>query len=159
MTVRDTVMRLAVAPVDHVGAAGSRVSISPPRPTPVSAAPTPANLALAGILTSNVCFVAAIPLLVRLAAPRLGTEGARTTALLLCVVPFGFFFNAAYTESLFLLLILGAFSCAGRGWWWAAGAIAGLAAGTRLVGLALAPALLFMAWRRRAPLRKTRAAR
>jgi hypothetical protein len=119
----------------------------------VGAASTPANLALAGILISNVCFVAAVPLLVRLAAPRLGAEGARTAALLLCVMPFGFFFNAAYSESLFLLLVLGAFACAGRGWWWAAGAIAGLAAGTRLVGLALAPALLFMAWRRHAPLR------
>jgi hypothetical protein len=94
-----------------------------------------------------------VALLTRLAAPRLGPDGARTAALLLCVAPFGFFFNAAYSESLFLLLVLVAFALAGKSRWWAAGAVAGLASASRLVGLALAPALLFMAWRRRTSLR------
>jgi hypothetical protein len=119
----------------------------------VGAPPTSANLALAGILIANLCFFAAVPMLARLAVPRLGEEGGRTAALLVCIVPFSFFFNAAYSESLFLLLVLGAFAAAGQGRWWLAGAIAGLASGSRLVGLALAPALLFQAWRRRAPLR------
>jgi hypothetical protein len=119
----------------------------------VGAAPTPANLALAGFLIANLAFFAAVPLLASLAAARLGETGGRTAALLLCLVPFGFFFNAAYSESLFLLLVLAAFAFAGRGRWWAAGAVAGLASGTRLVGLALLPALLWSAWRRRAPLR------
>jgi hypothetical protein len=117
------------------------------------AAPTPANLALAGIVLANLFFLASVSLLTRLAAPRLGPVGARTAALLLCVAPFGFFFNAAYSESLFLVLALAAFGLAGKDRWWAAGAVAGLASGSRLVGLALAPALLYLAWRRRAPLR------
>ena len=36
--------------------------------------------------------------------------------------------------------------------WWAAAA-AGLASGSRLVGLALLPSILYLAWRRRASLR------
>jgi hypothetical protein len=119
----------------------------------VGAAPTPANLALAGIVLANLCFLAAVVLLTRLAEPRLGAEGARTAALLLCVVPFGFFFNAAYSESLFLVLVLAAFALAGGNRWGAAGAVAGLASASRLVGLALLPALLWLAWRRRASLR------
>ena len=114
----------------------------------VGAAPTPGALALAGIVIANLCFLAAVPLVAHLAAERLGPAAGRNAALLLCVSPFAFFFNAAYSESLFLLLAVAALSLAGRGRWWEAGAAAGLASGTRLVGLALLPALLLLAWRR-----------
>lgn len=117
------------------------------------AAVTPANLAFAGLVIANVCFFVAVALLARLAADAGGMEAGRHAALLLCVAPFGFFFNAAYTESLFLVLSLASLTAAARGRWWWAAAIAAPVTATRLVGLALPAALLFLAWRRRSALR------
>lgn len=119
----------------------------------VGVEPSPGALALAGIVVANLCFLLAVPLLAHLTAARLGADAGRTAALLLCVAPLGFFFNAAYSESLFLLLVLGCFAIAGQGRWWGAAALAGLASGTRLVGLALLPALALLAYRRGARLR------
>lgn len=116
----------------------------------VGLSPTPEHLAMAGIIIANLCFLGAVPLMARWAATRCGPAVGRDAALLLCVAPLSFFFNAAYSESLFLLLALGAFVAAERGRWAVAGALAGLASGTRLVGLALLPALLLLAVRRRA---------
>jgi hypothetical protein len=118
----------------------------------VRAAPTDANLALAGILVSNLCFLGSVALLARLGAIRFGDRVGTEAALLLCVMPFGFFLNAAYSESLFLFLVLLALTLTGQGKWWLAGVAAGLASGTRLVGLALAPALLLAGLRRGARL-------
>ncbi|MGH2557902.1 MAG: mannosyltransferase family protein, partial [Thermomicrobiales bacterium] len=114
------------------------------------AAPTPANLAFAGLVVANACFFVAVALLARCAADTFGAEASKNATLLLCVAPFSFFFNAAYTESLFLVLSLASLSAAARGRWWWAAAFAGLVTGARLVGLALPAALLFLAWRRRA---------
>jgi hypothetical protein len=61
-------------------------------------------------------------------------------AFLLCF-PGAYFFLAPYTESLFLLLTLGAFYAARTGRWWVAGVIGMLAATTRLPGLLLVPVL------------------
>jgi Mannosyltransferase (PIG-V) len=115
--------------------------------------PTPGHLAFAGIVIANVCFFLAVPLFARMATEQVGDAAARNAALLLLIVPFSFFFNAAYSESLFLLLSLLSLACARKNKWWWAAAFAGLASGTRLVGLALAPALLLLAWRRRASIR------
>jgi len=115
----------------------------------VGAAPTPAHLALAGIVLANICFLLAVPLMARVGTACFGEAAGRNAALLVCVAPFGFFFNAAYSESLFLLLSLLALWLAAEGRWWGAGLAAGLASATRLVGLALWPARLVMAWRRR----------
>lgn len=111
-------------------------------------APTEAHLALAGIVVSNLCFLGAVALLARFGAVRFGDRVGVEAALLLCVMPFGFFMNVAYSESLFLLLVLLALTLADGGRWWWAGAVAGLASGTRLVGLALAPVLVLAAYRR-----------
>ncbi|MGH2535278.1 MAG: mannosyltransferase family protein [Thermomicrobiales bacterium] len=117
------------------------------------AAATPANLALAGLVVANICFFVAVAFLARLAADHFGAEAGKNAALLLCVAPLSFFFNAAYTESLFLVLSLASLTAASRGRWWWAAAIAGIVTGTRLVGLALPAALLFFAWRRRTSFR------
>ena len=114
----------------------------------VGAAPTPGALAVAAIVISNVCFLISIALFVWLARDQVGDEAARQGAMLLCVMPFGFFFNAAYSESLFLMLSLLSLVLARDKRYWLAGLVAGLASGSRLVGLALLPALLFMAYRR-----------
>lgn len=113
---------------------------------------SPQNLAIAGIVISNVCFLVAVALLVRLAANHFGERAGIESVLLLCVMPFGFFMNAVYTESLFLVLVLSTLSLAESKRWRLAGTAAGLAGGTRLVGLVLAPVLLYSAYRRGAKL-------
>ena len=104
--------------------------------------------AAAGIVISNVCFFAAIALLAKIALEVAGERAALNAVLLFCVAPFGFFFNAAYSESLFLLIVLSALWFGRKGQWWAAGAMAALGSATRLVGLAIGPALLFLAYKR-----------
>jgi hypothetical protein len=104
--------------------------------------------AAAGIAISNVCFVLAIALLAWTAAELAGDRVALETTLLFSVAPFGFFFNAAYSESLFLLISLFSFWLGRRGQWWKAGLVAALGSATRLIGLAIGPALLYLAYRR-----------
>jgi hypothetical protein len=67
--------------------------------------------------------------------------------LYLAVFPMSLFLIAVYSESLFLMLAVAAFVFAGRGKWLPAWAAAALALVTRIAGLALLPALAFMAWR------------
>lgn len=92
---------------------------------------------LAGILVSLACFLAALVLLHRLAALELGPRAARGTVLLVAFFPTAFFFSAVYTESLFLLVSVGAFLAARSGRWALAGALGGLAALTRNSGVLL----------------------
>jgi hypothetical protein len=73
--------------------------------------------------------------------------------LYLAVFPMTFFLQAVYSESLYLLLVLGAFVLAERGRFAAGGITAGLAILTRVTGLALLPALALLAWRSRDRLR------
>lgn len=102
---------------------------------------------LAGVVVSMAAAAAAFALLFRLAEERLGAEGARRTILYVAVFPVSLFLGAVYSESLFLLLSVGAFLLAQRGRWLAAGGAAGLALLTRPFGLALLPALAVLAWR------------
>lgn len=103
---------------------------------------------VAGIVLSLACSLAAFVLLYRLAEDRLGAEGARRAVLYLAVFPMALFLGAVYSESLYLLLAVGAFLLAERGRWLGAGAVTGLAILTRIAGIALLPALVVMAWRR-----------
>src|SRR5207247_5689869 len=69
---------------------------------------------LAGILVSLAAAFGSLLLLHRLAAERLGADGARRAALYLAVFPFAPFLPAVYSESLSLLLTLAASVPAGR---------------------------------------------
>ena len=111
-------------------------------------APTPGALAVAATAISNVCFLISIALFIWLGRDQIEDAAAREAALLICVTPFGFFFNAAYSESLFLMLSLLCLVLARDQRYWMAGLVAGLASGSRLVGLALLPAILLLAHRR-----------
>jgi hypothetical protein len=102
---------------------------------------------LAGVLISLAASAAAFWLLYRLAEPRLGVEGARRTVLYLALFPMTLFLLAVYSESLFLLLALGAFVLAERGRFLGAALATGLALLTRPFGLALLPAIVLLAWR------------
>jgi mannosyltransferase PIG-V len=102
---------------------------------------------LGGLVVSLAASLVAFHLLHRLAEMRLGVEGARRAVLYLAVFPMSLFLMAVYSESLFLMLAIGAFVLAERGKWFPAWAAAGLALITRIAGLALLPALALMAWR------------
>jgi hypothetical protein len=101
------------------------------------------------VIVSLAACLGAFVLLYRLAAPRLGDEGARRAVLYLAVFPFALFLGAVYSESLFLLATVGSFTLAERGSFLGAGAAAGLAWLTRPLGVALLPALALLAWRSR----------
>ncbi len=105
------------------------------------------HFVLAGVLLSLAACVGAFVLLYRLAAGRLGPDGARRTVLYLAIFPTALFLQAVYSESLYLLLVLAAFLLAERGRFLGAGTVAGLAMLTRPVGIALLPALAVLAWR------------
>src|SRR5688500_3287901 len=63
---------------------------------------------LAGVVLSHICFLVALVLLYKLTLEIWGDEklAVRTVWLLSCM-PWAFVFSMAYTESLFLMLILG----------------------------------------------------
>ena len=85
-------------------------------------------------------------LLFQLARCDLGEEDAFRAMLVLLLFPTSFFIHIAYTEGLFLSLVLGAFLAARRGSWKTV-AVLGLLAGlTRINAFILAPALLAEAW-------------
>ena len=76
---------------------------------------------LAGVTLSVACFVAAAMLLYWLTADALGPRTALWTVVFLSIAPTSFFFQAVYTESLFLLLSVALFSFAQRRMWLLAG--------------------------------------
>ncbi len=102
----------------------------------------------AAVLVSVAAGAAAVVVLHRLARPLLGEAGATTTVLLVALYPVAFVFTAAYSDGLFLALAAGSFLAAVRGRSLTAGVLGGLACATRLVGLALLPALLVLLWPR-----------
>jgi hypothetical protein len=93
------------------------------------------NAVAAGLVISSLAAGASFILLFRLAREMFDETAARRTLLWLVAFPTAFFLFAAYTESLFLALVLGAFLCArGKAWIWA-GVLGGLAAMTRPQGV------------------------
>src|SRR5919197_3063216 len=108
-----------------------------------------------GSLLSLVAAGVAAVVLAEIARPVLGPEGARDAVLVLALFPTAFVFTAVYSDGLFLALSAGSFLAAQRGRPWLAGIAGALAVATRLVGIALLPALVLMLWprlRRLAPL-------
>jgi hypothetical protein len=108
-----------------------------------------AGQAVIGIAISNVCFLASVWLFARLAIELVPIDEARWAGRLFALAPFAYFYNAAYTESLFVVEILAAVWFARRDQWWRAALMAALASATRLVGLAVIGGLLYGAWRAR----------
>ena len=96
------------------------------------------------VLLSNGAFLVALGLLVRLGTPYLGRRRASLAAGLLVIYPFASVFAMAYTESLFLLLMVAAFLAAERrrrAW---AGIFLALTVLCRLQGVALVLPLLIL---------------
>jgi hypothetical protein len=102
------------------------------------------SILVAGVLLSLASAAVAAAILAELARPLLGRGGARDTVLYLALYPVAFVFCAVYSDALFLALAAGAFLAAQRGQSLLAGILGGLATATRLVGLALLPALALL---------------
>ena len=100
-------------------------------------APIPGSEGLVAILISNIAFLGALALLVRLGTPYLGRRRAAVAAGLLVIYPFASVFAMAYTESLFLLLMVAALLAAERRHRAWAGIFLALAVLSRLQGIAL----------------------
>src|SRR5437764_1855911 len=92
---------------------------------------------IAGLIISNVAGLGMLVVLYRLVEEDFDSDRAYRTALYLSIFPSAFFFAAAYTESLFLLLALLGFYYMRKGNWWLAGACGFFATLTRSTGLLL----------------------
>jgi Mannosyltransferase (PIG-V) len=102
---------------------------------------------LAGVLVSLAASAVAFVLLWQLAGELVGEPATRRALLYLAFFPTTLFLFAVYSESLYLMLSVGAFLAATRGHWGRAGLATGFAALTRVSGVMLLPALAVLAWR------------
>ena len=112
-----------------------------------------AAVLIAAYLVSLAAFLGALYLLYRLVSLELGTRLARPALLLLAVFPASLYFGAPYSESLFLLMCVGAFYSARTGQWALAGTCAAGAATTRSSGVLLLLPLAVLYWQERRRLR------
>lgn len=104
----------------------------------------PAVVLIAAYAVSLACFFGALVLLHRLTTIELGDRYARPTLMLLAFFPTAFFFGIPYSESMFLLLAVGAFLAARTGHWAVAGIVLALASATRVPGLLLVVPVLML---------------
>ena len=107
----------------------------------------PDSYYFAGLLLSNLCFYLALVLLYQLIVNDFTPAVARRTLIYLTFAPYGLFFFAGYTESLFLLLCVATFLFLQRGRsldWWYAGLLGFLASLTRSAGIILAVPVLII---------------
>jgi hypothetical protein len=98
----------------------------------------------AGILVSSACALGALLLLHRLVELEFGSAVARNTVWIVAWLPMGLFLSAVYSESLFLLLVVGSFYAGRLGRWWQAGLLGALAAMTRNSGVLLVAPLVLL---------------
>ena len=97
---------------------------------------------LAALLISNVAGVVAAILLYEIGRLDGGPEAGFRAAAFFTVFPTAYFLLVGYTEALFCALAFGAVLAVRRQQWLPAGMLGGLAAATRLTGLALFPLLV-----------------
>lgn len=103
----------------------------------------------AGMIIAALSALAALVMVHRLTTEMLGPAHGLRAAYYLLAFPTGFYLMAAYNESLFIALAVASLYCMRRGNWWAAGAFAGLASGTRMAGVMLGLAFVYEYLRQR----------
>ena len=104
---------------------------------------------IAGLIVALACYAGAMVVLFRLAQEVLDSRAALWSVILISVFPTALFFQAVYSESLFLLLTLLSFWAAGRGRWAFAGLAGLLAVLTRSAGVVLLLPLAVIWWEQR----------
>lgn len=105
--------------------------------------------AVAGILINNFAFLAALIILYSWVNESYGKSAARWTTAVLAWCPYSLYGTVVYTEGLFLLCSISALRAFDkRQYIWTA-LWGGLATATRVTGLTLIPAFLFVSWKER----------
>jgi hypothetical protein len=143
----DSVWYLDIA---HSGYSGQSSAFFPLYPLLVrSLVPggSPGALLVAGYAVSLAALGGALYLMHRLVALELGDSYARRAVAMLAVFPGALWLGAPYSESLFLLLSVGAFYAARADRWAWAGLCAALASATRSAGIVLVVPLVILWWR------------
>lgn len=108
------------------------------------------DLVASSFLVSHIFLLTASLVWWRFAVFELGASRANWALAVLLLFPTSLFLGAIYSEALFLSLVVGSFWSARKKRWWLAGILAGLATATRIVGVALIPALLYeLYWQKR----------
>lgn len=100
------------------------------------------DLVLSGLVVSYAAAVLAAWFLYKLARLDAGHDEAWRAVILLFAFPTAYFLAAPYTEALFLFAVVACVYAARAGRWPRAALAGALATGTRVAGVALAPALL-----------------
>lgn len=99
-----------------------------------------------GLIISHLAFAGFVYLFIKLGRLDYKPKTVRWAAFFLLLFPSSFFFFGVYTESLFLFLAAASLYFSRKKSWWLAALVAGLASGTRLVGIFLLPAILLEYW-------------
>ncbi len=113
---------------------------------------------VAGVLVSNLCFLLSLWLLWRITRDRLDAPLATTVVFLAAFFPGSYVFSSMYTESLFLVLMLGCIHYAMKDRWLMVGLLGATLTATRLLGVVvvLPLALLYVERHGWAALRQAR---
>lgn len=98
---------------------------------------------LSALILSNVFFILALIVFYLLIKIDYKNNIAFRSVIFLLIFPTSFFYGAIYSESLFLLLSLGSFYFARKRKWFLASICGLLLTATRVVGIAILPALIY----------------
>jgi Gpi18-like mannosyltransferase len=98
---------------------------------------------LSSHLIVSFCFIVGLIMLYKLVKLDYKDNIAILTIVFMLLFPTSFFYASIYSESLFLLLSLLSFYFARTNHWFLASICAGLVTATRLVGIAIVPALIY----------------
>jgi hypothetical protein len=96
---------------------------------------------IGALIVSSASFLLGLLAVERITTPLVGREVAIRTIWLIAVFPFSFFFTAVYADALYFCLCAWSLTFAYEKRWYAACALAAMAAMTRIPGAALFPAL------------------
>jgi hypothetical protein len=142
----DSVWFLDIAQSGY-GGGGDRAAFFPLYPLLIRVVGTLCGSPLvAAIAISLAAFVVGMAALHRLAVIEVGPEAARWTVIALALFPGSLWFSAAYSESLFLMVSVGAVLAARQRRWAVAGVLGALGAATRSAGLLLVVPLALLWW-------------
>lgn len=98
---------------------------------------------LTALLVSNVSFILLLFIWYKFIAKNYSSQIAVCSTASILLFPTSFFFTAVYTESLFLLFVIGAFWSAQEKKYWLTAFCIALASATRITGVLLLPAIIF----------------
>lgn len=101
------------------------------------------NPVWAGIILSSFCFILGCLVFYKLVEHYFSAQIAKRAVFVLSIFPTSYFFNAPYTESLFLLVSASSFYFASKKNYLLSGAFAGLSTLTRPFGILILPTLLY----------------